>query len=145
MTTRRTRVEFTFIRKRFEKKVIFKLQASRWNGQKSRYERWKMKVAVSVSRKYEKVFIFHIGEKKPRNSYVICPLNFSYFIFTKWQNAFFFSYFIFTKSQNAFFFIFHIYLFFLIFFFSYFSFIFWSFFSDISYFSFLLFYIIQYY
>ena len=44
----------------------------------------------SVSRKYEKVFIFHIGEKKTRNSYVICPLNFSYFIFTKWQNAFFF-------------------------------------------------------
>ena len=42
----------------------------------------------------KKVFIFHIGEKKPRNSYVFCPLNFSYFIFTKSQNAFFFSYFI---------------------------------------------------
>ena len=79
----------------------------------------------SVSRKYEKVFIFHIREKKTRNSYVICPLNFSYFIFTKWQNASFFSYFIFTKSQNAFFFIFLIY--FLKFFFRYFIFLIFAF------------------
>jgi len=29
LTTRRTRVEFTFIRKRFEKKVIFKVKRTK--------------------------------------------------------------------------------------------------------------------
>ena len=33
---------------------------------------------IFISRKTPLFFIFHIGEKRNRNSYVFCPLNFSY-------------------------------------------------------------------
>ena len=83
-------------------------------------------ILISVSRKYEKVFIFHIGEKKTRNSYVICPLNFSYFIFTKWQNAsFVFIFHIHEIAKRLSYFIFLIY--FLKFFFTYFIFLIFAF------------------
>ena len=46
-----------------------------------------MVILISVSRQYEKVFIFHIGEKKNRNSYVFCPLSFYIFIFHIFAHA----------------------------------------------------------
>ena len=74
---------------------------------------------TSVSRQYEKYFIYFIfGVKNPRNSYVLCPLKSSYFIFREVAKyALCNQFHIFGFFGNDFFFIFQISDFFCFFFF----------------------------